>query len=85
MARLSSTALFAIFGAIAIVAIALFQTSNDRSRSSVTLREEIWWQFDPKTSADSRDSVEFERSNEKCPAGIPALQPIQVELSLIHI
>ena len=79
MARLSSTALFAIFGAIAILAIALFQTSNDRSRSSVTLREEIWWQFDPKTSADSPDSVEFERSNEKCPAGIPALQPIQVE------
>ena len=64
MARLSGTTRFAFVLAVAIVAIALLQTSEGRSSKPDSLREEIWWQSEHESVANPQDSIEFELSNE---------------------
>ena len=79
MAGFSGTARLSLFVAISITAIAFLQTSEDRSAKSDARRQEIWWQSEHESTAHSQDSIEFERSNEKCPSDLPRLEPVKVE------
>jgi len=85
MERLSSTARAAFLLAIAIGAIALLQTSEDRSRRSDSLRKEIWWQSEQESVANSEDSIEFERSNEKCPSDPPSLETLKIDTPDLYL
>ena len=85
MARLSGTTRFTFVLTVAIVAIALLQTSEGRSSKPDSLREEIWWQSEHESVANPQDSIEFELSNEKCPSDLPSLEALQVETPDLYL
>ena len=87
MARLSTTPRFLIIAALAVSVIALLQVPGRGTGSSSGDRDEIRWQAPTKRSIPFEETREFALSNEPCPAGLPLLEPKQVnsvdlELSL---
>jgi|TARA_B100000959_G_scaffold217229_1_gene229084 glucose/arabinose dehydrogenase len=79
MARLSTTPRFLIIAALAVSIIALLQVPGRGTGGSSGDRDEIRWQAPTKSSIPFEETKEFALSNDRCPAGLPMLEPKQVD------